>query len=110
MAEGRPPPRAGVPAPDDLPVAPVRAGCAPGELSRGFECSARTIRTRVRQAEREEGRREDGSTSAEGEELRRRLELGAVAARDARTVAVRLSNPCPDQDVFGLLVHRLTAG
>ena len=94
--KGVPPPRAGVPAPDDLSVALVRAGCAPGELSRGFECSAQTIRTRVRQAEREE--------------LRRRLELGAVAARNARTVAGRLSNPCPDQDVFGLLVHRLTAG
>ena len=83
----------------------MRAGCAPGELSRGFECSARTIRTRVRQAERQ-----DGPTSAAREELRRRLELGAVVARNARTVAVRLSNPCPDQDVFGLLVHRLTAG
>ena len=83
----------------------MRASRTPGELSRGFECSARTIRNRVRQAERQ-----DGPTSAVHEELRRRLELGAVATRDARTVAGRLSNPCPDQDVFGLLVHRLTAG
>ena len=49
----------------------VRAGRTPGELAREFECSAQAIRNWVRQADRDEGRREDGLTSAEREELRR---------------------------------------
>ena len=49
----------------------VRAGRTPGELAREFECSAQAVRNWVRQAERDEGRREDGLTSAEREELRR---------------------------------------
>ena len=49
----------------------VRAGRAPGELSREFECSASAIRNWVRQADRDEGRREDGLTTLEREELRR---------------------------------------
>ena len=40
----------------------------------------------------------------------RLLKLGAVVTRNTRTVAVRLSSTCPDQAVFRLLVHRLTAG
>ena len=49
----------------------VRSGRTPGELAREFECSASAIRNWVRQADRDEGRREDGLTSAELEELRR---------------------------------------
>ena len=49
----------------------VRAGRTPGELAREFECSAQAIRNWVRQADRDEGRREDGLTSAERGELRR---------------------------------------
>ena len=49
----------------------VRAGRTPGELIREFECSAQAVRNWVRQADRDEGRREDGLTSAEREELRR---------------------------------------
>ena len=49
----------------------VRSGRTPGELAREFECSAAAIRNWVRQADRDEGRREDGLTSAELEELRR---------------------------------------
>lgn len=49
----------------------ARAGRTPGELSSEFGCSAQTIRNWVRQAERDEGRRDDGLTSAEREELRR---------------------------------------
>jgi len=40
----------------------------------------------------------------------RLLKIGAVVTRNTRTVAVRLSSACPDQAVFRLLVHRLTAG
>ena len=49
----------------------VRTGRTPGELAREFECSASAIRNWVRQADRDEGRREDGLTSSELEELRR---------------------------------------
>ena len=49
----------------------VRAGRTPGELAREFECSASAIRNWVHQADRDEGRREDGLTTAEREELRR---------------------------------------
>ena len=48
----------------------VRTGRTPGELAREFECSASAIRNWVRQADRDEGRREDGLTSLELEELR----------------------------------------
>ena len=40
----------------------------------------------------------------------RLLKIGAVVTRNTRTVAIRLSSTCPDQDVFRLLVQRLTAG
>ncbi len=49
----------------------VRSGRTPGELAREFECSASAIRNWVRQADRDEVRREDGLTTAEREELRR---------------------------------------
>ncbi len=48
----------------------VRSGRTPGELAREFECSALAIRNWVRQADRDEGRREDGLTSSNLEELR----------------------------------------
>ncbi len=49
----------------------VRAGRSPEELAREFEPSAQAIRNWVAQADRDEGRRGDGLTSAEREELRR---------------------------------------
>ena len=49
----------------------VRAGRSPVELSREFECSDQTIRNWVKQADLDEGRRADGLTSDEREELRR---------------------------------------
>ena len=49
----------------------VRAGRTPGELAREFECSDQTIRNWVRQAERDEGRRDDGLTTDERTELQR---------------------------------------
>ena len=48
----------------------VRTGRTPGELAGEFECSASAIRNWVRQADRDEGRREDGLTSLERKELR----------------------------------------
>ena len=49
----------------------VRAGRTPEELSREFEPSAQAIRNWVRQSDLDEGRREDGLTTMEREELRR---------------------------------------
>ncbi|BCX89346.1 transposase [Methylomarinovum tepidoasis] len=51
----------------------VRAGRTPESLAREFEPTAESIRNWVKQADRDEGRREDGLTSPEREELRRRL-------------------------------------
>ena len=52
-------------------VAMVRAGRTPEELGREFEPSAQSIRNWVVQADRDEGRRTDGLTTQEREELRR---------------------------------------
>jgi len=49
----------------------VRAGSSPPELEKSFGPSAVSIRGWVRQAEREEGKRKDGLTSDEREELGR---------------------------------------
>ena len=49
----------------------VRAGRNPEELAKEFEPSSQTIRNWVAQADRDEGRREDGLTTAEREELNR---------------------------------------
>jgi transposase len=48
----------------------VRSGRTPEELSREFEPSAEAIRNWVRQSDLDTGRREDGLTTAEQEELR----------------------------------------
>ena len=49
----------------------VRAGRTPEELSREFEPTAQTIHNWVKQLDLDEGRRADGLTSAEREEVRR---------------------------------------
>ena len=49
----------------------VRTGRSPEELSREFEPTAQAIRNWVVQADRDEGRRGDGPSTAEREELRR---------------------------------------
>ncbi len=49
----------------------VRAGRSPEELAKEFEPTAESIRNWVKQADRDEGRRDDGLASAEREELRR---------------------------------------
>jgi transposase len=49
----------------------VRAGRSPELLAEEFEPSSQTIRNWVRQADLDEGRRADGLTTAERDELRR---------------------------------------
>ena len=49
----------------------ARAGRTPEELSREFEPTAQSIWNWVRQAERDQGVRQDGLTTDEKEELRR---------------------------------------
>jgi transposase len=49
----------------------VRAGRSPQDLAEEFEPSAEAIRTWVKQADRDDGRRRDGPTSLEREELAR---------------------------------------
>ena len=48
----------------------VRSGRAAGALSREFGVCSQTIRNWVRQADRDEGRRDDGLTTQESDELR----------------------------------------
>lgn len=57
----------------------VRAGRSPERLAKEFEPSANAIRNWAQQADRDEGRRDDGLTTVEREELRRlRRELRQV--------------------------------
>ena len=49
----------------------MHAGRSPEELAREFEPTAQSIWNWVRQADRDEGRRQDGATSSEHEELSR---------------------------------------
>jgi transposase len=49
----------------------VRAGRKPADLAEEFEPTATSIRAWVRQADRDEGLRDDGLTTDEREELRR---------------------------------------
>lgn len=52
-------------------VALVRQGRTPEELSKEFEPSAQAIRNWVAQADRDAGRRDDGLTGIERDELQR---------------------------------------
>lgn len=49
----------------------VRTGRTPEELAREFEPCGETIRNWVKQADRDEGRRADGPTTDEKQEIRR---------------------------------------
>ncbi len=49
----------------------VRSGRSPEELGREFDPCAESIRNWVKQADRDEGRRSDGLTTVEREEIRR---------------------------------------
>ncbi len=49
----------------------VRSGRSPESLAKEFEPTAQAIRNWVAQTERDEGRREDGPTTAERDEINR---------------------------------------
>jgi transposase len=49
----------------------ARTGRTPEELGRQFEPAAQTIRNWLRQADRDDGHRQDGLTTEEREEVRR---------------------------------------
>src|SRR5262245_51015798 len=63
----------------------VRKGRTPEDLARQFEPSAQCIRNWVRQADGDEGHRQDGLTTAEQEELRR-LRRENRALREEREI------------------------
>jgi len=63
----------------------VRSGRTPEELARKFEPSGQAIRNWVRQADRDEGRRQDGVTTQEREEIRR-LRRENKALREEREI------------------------
>jgi len=52
-------------------IALVRSGCSPDDLAKEFESSGRMICKWVQQADRDEGRRHDGLTPQERDELRK---------------------------------------
>jgi transposase len=62
----------------------VRAGHSPEELAKEFEPTAQSIRNWVTQAERDAGRRLDGLTSEERQELTRLRRENQVLPRRAR--------------------------
>ena len=63
----------------------VRTGRSPRELAREFQCCDQTIRNWVRQADRDEGRREDGLSTDERAQLGR-LRRENRQLREAREI------------------------
>jgi len=82
----------------------VRSGRSVEELAREFEPSAGAIRNWVKQADLDEGRRSDGVTSDEREELSRlrrenkRLRMEQEILKKAAAWFARESNSIPDRD------------
>ena len=82
----------------------VRAGRSPEELADEFEPTAQSIRNWVAQAERDAGRRDDGLSSAERDELsrlrrenrQRRLERDILSK--AAAWFARETNTIPSKD------------
>ena len=82
----------------------VRAGRQPEELAKKFEPSAQSIRNWVVQADRDDGRRADGLTTAERDELRR-LQRENKTLREERDILkkaaawfARETNSIPPKD------------
>jgi transposase len=82
----------------------LRSGRSPEELAREFEPSAGPIRTWVKRADLDEGRRSDGLTTDERAELRRlkrenkRLRMEQEILKKAAAWFARESNSIPDRD------------
>ncbi len=82
----------------------VRAGRQPEELAGKFEPSAQSIRNWVVQADREDGRRADGLTTTERDELRRlqrenkRLREERDILKKAAAWFARETNSIPPKD------------
>ncbi len=66
----------------------VRSGRSPDSLAEEYEPSGQAIRNGVRQAERDEGRRDDGLTSEEKAELRR-LRREVRTLREERAILAK---------------------
>ena len=66
----------------------VRAGRSPGELAEQFEPSEQCIRNWVKQSDRDSGKREDGLTTAEKEELGR-LRREVRTLREERAILAK---------------------
>ena len=82
----------------------ARSGRSPEELGRQFEPSAQTIRNWLTQADRDDGRRTDGLTTEEREEVRR-LRREVKALREERDILrkaaawfARETNSLPSRD------------
>jgi transposase len=82
----------------------ARSGRTPEELGRQFEPSAQTIRNWLKEADRDEGRRGDGLTTEEREEVcRLRREVKALREereilRKAAAWFARETNSLPSRD------------
>jgi transposase len=82
----------------------VRAGRTPHDLAKQFEPTAVTIRSWVKQADIDEGRREDGLTTEERKELARlrrenkRLRLEREILAKAAAWFAQETNSLPDRD------------
>ena len=71
----------------------VRAGRSPTELAEEFEPCYGTIRSWIKQADLDEGRRSDGTTTAEREEIRKlRKELRRL--KQERDILAMRRNSC----------------
>jgi transposase len=66
----------------------VRAGRSPASLAEEFEPSEQCIRNWVKQADRDSGKRQDGLTTAEKEELSR-LRRENRALREERAILAK---------------------
>ena len=88
----------------DRMVELVRSGRTPEELEKQFEPSARSIRDWLKQAERDEGRRSDGLTRDERQELERlrrenrRLKLEQEILSKAAAWFARETKTVPSKD------------
>jgi transposase len=82
----------------------VRAGRSPDDLAREFEPSAQAIRNWVKQADLDNGQRQDGLTTDEREELRRlrrevkQLRLEREILSKAAAWFARETNTIPSRD------------